>query len=149
MRRKHKNMGPFKRSINSIKPLLLQILDLIPNWILQRCINQYYSDKASYIYKTYDRLVALSRIRFFTRSWILIMVVRFPRQSSVLSNNKARLCASSCYTPKSSNIMTSWISILVSTLKCVPFAFAIYRSDIFSQISKEQLQSEKSGLLPR
>jgi hypothetical protein len=53
-------MGLFKRSKNNNKPLLRQILDLIPNWILQSCINQYQTDKGCHKYKTYDQLVALT-----------------------------------------------------------------------------------------
>ena len=53
-------MGLFKRSKNNNKPLLRQILDLIPDWILQGCINQYQSDKGCHKYKTYDQLVALT-----------------------------------------------------------------------------------------
>jgi len=60
VRPKHKNMGLFKRSKNNNKPLLRQILDLIPDWILQGCINQYQSDKGCHKYKTYDQLVALT-----------------------------------------------------------------------------------------
>jgi hypothetical protein len=53
-------MGLFKRSKNNNKPLLRQILDLIPDWILQGCINQHKSDKGCHKYKTYDQLVALT-----------------------------------------------------------------------------------------
>lgn len=53
-------MGLFKRSKNNNKPLLRQILDLIPDWILQGCINKYQSDKGCHKYKTYDQLVALT-----------------------------------------------------------------------------------------
>ena len=53
-------MGLFKRSENNNKPLLRQILDLIPYWILQGCINQYHADKGCHKYKTYDQLVALT-----------------------------------------------------------------------------------------
>ena len=48
-------MGLFKRSKNNNKPLLRQILELIPDWILQGCINQYHSDKGCHKYKTYDQ----------------------------------------------------------------------------------------------
>jgi len=53
-------MGLFKRSRNNNKPLLRQILDLIPDWVLQGCINQYHADKGCHKYKTYDQLVALT-----------------------------------------------------------------------------------------
>ena len=53
-------MGLFKRSKNTNKPLIRQILDLIPSHILQRSINRYKSDKYCSRYLTYDQLVALS-----------------------------------------------------------------------------------------
>lgn len=57
---KPKNMGLFKRTKNNNKPVLRQILDLIPDWILQTCITKYHSDKGCHKYLTYDQLVALS-----------------------------------------------------------------------------------------
>jgi len=53
-------MGLFKRSKNTNKPLLRQIIDLIPDWVLQSTINRYQSDKGCHKYKTYDQLVALT-----------------------------------------------------------------------------------------
>lgn len=53
-------MGLFKRTKNNNKPVLRQILDLIPDWILQSCISRYQSDKGCHKYMTYDQLVALS-----------------------------------------------------------------------------------------
>lgn len=53
-------MGLFKRTKNTNKPVLRQILDLIPDWILQRNITKYNSDKGCHRYKTYDQLVALT-----------------------------------------------------------------------------------------
>ncbi len=38
-------MGLFKRTKNTNKPVFRQILDLIPDWILQRNINKFNSDK--------------------------------------------------------------------------------------------------------
>lgn len=52
-------MGLFKRTKNTNKPLIKQIIDLIPRWILQQCITRYQSDKGCHKYKTYDQLVAL------------------------------------------------------------------------------------------
>lgn len=53
-------MGLFKRTKNNNKPILRQIMDLIPAWVLQKCINKYQTDKGCHKYKTYDQLVALS-----------------------------------------------------------------------------------------
>ena len=53
-------MGPFQRSKNSDKPLIRQILDLIPNFILQSAISRFGSDKYCSKYKTKDQLVALT-----------------------------------------------------------------------------------------
>lgn len=53
-------MGLFKRTKNNRKPLIRQILDLIPTHLLQSCIRQHHSDKGCHKYKTYDQLVALS-----------------------------------------------------------------------------------------
>ena len=52
-------MGLFRRNKNNNKPILRQIIDLIPPHLLQRSINQYKSDKYCHKYKTYDQLVAL------------------------------------------------------------------------------------------
>ena len=53
-------MGIFKRSKNAKLPVIGQILDLIPKWLLNSCIQKYQSDKYTHKYKTYDQLVALS-----------------------------------------------------------------------------------------
>lgn len=53
-------MGLFKRTKNTNKPVLRQILDLIPDWILQRNITKFNSDKGCHKYKTFDQLVALT-----------------------------------------------------------------------------------------
>jgi len=53
-------MGLFKRTKNTNKPVLRQILDLIPDWILHRNISKFNSDKGCHKYKTYDQLVALT-----------------------------------------------------------------------------------------
>jgi IS4 transposase len=52
-------MGLFKRTKNNKKPLVRQILDLIPKWALGNCIIRYKSDKGCSAYKTNDQLVAL------------------------------------------------------------------------------------------
>lgn len=53
-------MGLFRRSKNTKLPVIRQILDLIPHWLFQSCIQKYESDKYTHKYKTYDQLVALS-----------------------------------------------------------------------------------------
>ncbi|TDD98885.1 IS4 family transposase [Flavobacterium sandaracinum] len=53
-------MGLFRRNKNNNKPLLGQILDLVPRWILESCIKKHQSDKGCSKYKTYDQFVALT-----------------------------------------------------------------------------------------
>lgn len=52
-------MGLFRRTKNNNKPVIRQILDLIPTWILAKSTNAYKTDKWCSKYKTYDQLVAL------------------------------------------------------------------------------------------
>jgi hypothetical protein len=52
-------MGLFRRTKNNNRPLLRQIIDLIPRCLLQKCIITYQSDKHCSRYKTYDQLLAL------------------------------------------------------------------------------------------
>lgn len=49
-----------RRSKNNKKPVIRQVLDLIPTFILRNSIRKYQSDKGCHKYKTYDQLVALS-----------------------------------------------------------------------------------------
>jgi Transposase DDE domain/Domain of unknown function (DUF4372) len=51
-------MGLFTRNKSNKKPIIKQILELIPNFILAQSINQHESDKFCSKYKTYDHLVA-------------------------------------------------------------------------------------------
>ncbi|MCW2121225.1 hypothetical protein M2326_003558 [Flavobacterium sp. 7A] len=53
-------MGLFKRNKNNNKPLLRQILDLVPRWILESCVKKHQSDRGCSKYKTYDQFVALT-----------------------------------------------------------------------------------------
>ena len=53
-------MGLFRRSKNTKLPVITQILNLIPTWLFNSCIQKYQSDKYTHKYKTYDQLVALS-----------------------------------------------------------------------------------------
>ncbi len=53
-------MGLFRRSKNIKLPVIRQVLDLIPLWLFNSCVQTYQSDKFTHKYKTYDQLVALS-----------------------------------------------------------------------------------------
>jgi hypothetical protein len=53
-------MGLFRRNKNNDKPLIRQILDLVPPWILTSCTNTYKTDKGVSKYRTYDQFVALT-----------------------------------------------------------------------------------------
>lgn len=52
-------MGLFRRTKNNKKPIIRQIIDLIPRHILRQGIQKYQTDKYCHKYKTYDQLVAL------------------------------------------------------------------------------------------
>lgn len=52
-------MSLFRRNKNNNKPVIRQVIDLIPRFLLARAINRYQSDKYCHKYKTYDQLVAL------------------------------------------------------------------------------------------
>jgi len=53
-------MGLFRRNKNTNKPVIRQILDLVPRWIFDNCTNTYNTDKGCSKYKTYDQFVALT-----------------------------------------------------------------------------------------
>jgi hypothetical protein len=53
-------MGLFRRNKNTKKPVIRQILDLVPHWIFESCTNTYKTDKGCSKYKTYDQFVALT-----------------------------------------------------------------------------------------
>jgi len=53
-------MGLFKRNKNTNKPIIRQILDLVPLWLLESCTNTYKTDKGVSKYKTYDQFIALT-----------------------------------------------------------------------------------------
>jgi len=57
---KNNTMGLFKRTKNSNKPLIRQIIDLVPRWMLESCAKQHKSDKGCSRYKTYDQFVAMT-----------------------------------------------------------------------------------------
>ncbi len=52
-------MSLFRRNKNNNKPVIRQVIDLIPRHILTHAISKYKSDKYCSKYKTYDQLVAL------------------------------------------------------------------------------------------
>ena len=53
-------MGLFKRTKNTTTPLIRQILDLVPSWMLRRCAEEHKSDKGCSRYKINDQFVALT-----------------------------------------------------------------------------------------
>lgn len=53
-------MELFSRNKNNKKPLIRQILDLIPRDIFQSCVAEYKTNKGCSRYKTYDQFVAMS-----------------------------------------------------------------------------------------
>ena len=53
-------MGLFRRNKNNNKPLIGQILDLVPQWLFDSCTNTYQTNKGCSKYKTYDQFVALT-----------------------------------------------------------------------------------------
>ena len=53
-------MGLFRRNKNTNKPVIKQIIDLVPRWIITSCTQRYKTDKGCSKYKTYDQFVALT-----------------------------------------------------------------------------------------
>ena len=53
-------MGLFRRNKNNNKPVIRQILDLVPRWIFNNCTKTNKSDKGTSKYRTYDQFVALT-----------------------------------------------------------------------------------------
>ncbi len=53
-------MGLFRRNKNNNKPVIRQILDLVPRWLFESCTNTYKTDKGCSKYMTYDHFVALT-----------------------------------------------------------------------------------------
>jgi len=53
-------MGLFRRNKNNNKPVIRQILDLVPRWLFDSCTNTWQTDKGCSKYKTYDQFVALT-----------------------------------------------------------------------------------------
>jgi hypothetical protein len=52
-------MGLFRRNKNIKKPVIRQIIDLVPRWMIESCAKKHHSDKGCSKYKTYDQFVAL------------------------------------------------------------------------------------------
>lgn len=52
-------MGLFRRNKNTNKPVIRQIIDLIPTHLLVRSVQAWQADKYCHKYRTYDQLVAL------------------------------------------------------------------------------------------
>lgn len=52
-------MSLFRRNKNNNKPVIRQIIDLIPKHLLISCVAKFQTDKYCHKYKTYDQLVAL------------------------------------------------------------------------------------------
>jgi hypothetical protein len=52
-------MTIFRRNKNNNKPLIRQIIDLIPSHLLRASTSLYTGDKGAFTYKTYDHLVAM------------------------------------------------------------------------------------------
>ena len=53
-------MGLFRRNKNIKKPVIRQIIDLVPRWMIGSCAKKHKSDKGCSKYKTYDQFVALT-----------------------------------------------------------------------------------------
>jgi len=53
-------MGLFRRNKNNNKPVIRQIIDLVPRWIFDNCTKTYKTDKGVSKYRTYDQFVALT-----------------------------------------------------------------------------------------
>lgn len=53
-------MGLFRRNKNNKRPLIRQIIDLVPRWLFDSCTSTYQTDKGCSKYKTYDQFVALT-----------------------------------------------------------------------------------------
>lgn len=53
-------MGLFRRNKNNNKPVIRQILNLVPGWLFESCTNTYKTDKGVSKYRTYDQFVALT-----------------------------------------------------------------------------------------
>ena len=53
-------MEIFRRNKNNKKPVIRQIIDLVPRWLFQSCTTRYKTDKGCSKYMTYDQFVSLT-----------------------------------------------------------------------------------------
>lgn len=53
-------MGLFRRCKNNSKPLIRQIIDFVPLWMIESCSKQFNGNKGCSKYKTYDQFVAMT-----------------------------------------------------------------------------------------
>jgi hypothetical protein len=53
-------MGLFRRCKNNSKPLIRQIIDFVPRWMLESCSKQFNGNKGCSRYKTYDQFVSMT-----------------------------------------------------------------------------------------
>lgn len=53
-------MGLFRRNKNNKKPVIRQVLDLVPRWLFNSCTKTHQTDKGCSKYMTYDQFVALT-----------------------------------------------------------------------------------------
>lgn len=53
-------MGLFRRNKNNNKPVIRQIIDLVPRWMIQSCTTKYKSNKGCSKYKVYDQFVSMT-----------------------------------------------------------------------------------------
>ena len=53
-------MGLFRGNKNTNKPVIRQLLDLVPRWLITSCTTTYKTDKGVSKYRTYDQFVSLT-----------------------------------------------------------------------------------------
>jgi len=70
-------MGLFRRNKNNNKPVIRQILDLVPRWLFESCTNTYKTDKGVSKYKTYDQF-SVSLFSFPIKSVALLTMFLRP-----------------------------------------------------------------------
>ena len=58
-----------RRSKNNKKPVIRQVLDLVPEFILRHSIRKYQSDKGCHKYKTYDQLNSAGAAKIISQTF--------------------------------------------------------------------------------
>jgi len=53
-------MGLFSRNKNNSNPLIRQIIDYVPRWMLESCSKQFNGNKGCSKYRTYDQFVSMT-----------------------------------------------------------------------------------------